>query len=59
MHRGRKNRFDNMGPSMLVPQVVTLPTNRKPPSHLGEIEVGIGNVCSLIISSGPLSRLTS
>jgi hypothetical protein len=26
---------------MLVPQVVTLPTNRKPPSHLGEIEVGI------------------
>jgi phage terminase small subunit len=41
VHRGRKNRFDNMGPSMLVPQVVTLPTNRKPPSHLGEIEVGI------------------
>ena len=38
MHRGRKNRFDLISPSMLQPDPVPAPTRRQPPAHLGETE---------------------
>jgi P27 family predicted phage terminase small subunit len=40
VHRGRRNKYDEIEPAVLGPQLrpVPMPTRRPPPDHLGEPE---------------------
>src|SRR5256885_10669844 len=55
MHRGRRNRFDDIQPAMLSQLTpVPAPTRRQPPDHLGEAE---GRIWKNVLTDYQLSTI--